>query len=406
MATEDIYGNKRKYLYSISHFDDLVKPPTERIKKTGGRDFYVCKNPENLKYFKKICNYFEVNDLSYIRRSRILLSLRIISHVADKDLRDLKRDEINEIVAFMHSRHPSPHSKSDFILHIKLIWKNLFSELDEMGRPDERTVPYVVRHLRNKIDKSIEVKNWDPLSKEEFERVIAYFDHLPSVQCFLVLAYDALIRPQELCWRKIKDINVFDDRVEVIIRDHGKEGVRTSWSFKALPYVLSWLRKHPDKDNPEAYFFQRKNKVFKPMNVNKMLKFALKELGINKRMTTYKLNHQGITDQFANPAIIQKKRGWAGLDQLRIYDHSTYNQGVVLERSLRKGEGEFIICPVCSGRNMKTSLSCENCKRRLDGKVDVKEGKAVDYLEVFLKRPEIKEQFEAVIKELMAKQIG
>ena len=137
-------------------------------------------------------------------------------------------------------------------------WKLLFPDTDERGRQDETIFPYVIRHLTTAIDRSKQVKNWELLTKDEFERLLTYFNDTPSMQSFIILASDALGRPQELCWRKIKDIEIRNDGVLIHINDHGKEGTRTTWSYKALPYIMKWLEIHPDKFNKNAYFFLKK----------------------------------------------------------------------------------------------------------------------------------------------------
>ena len=81
MAEEDIYGSKKKYdkfknnLHSL-----LICPPP------GGKQKYYCRNPDNLKYFEKLFVQFESKDLSYIRRTRVLHTMKFIVYSTTKDL--------------------------------------------------------------------------------------------------------------------------------------------------------------------------------------------------------------------------------------------------------------------------------------------------------------------------------
>ena len=76
MAEDDIYGNKRKY--------ELFLERIERITEQSTRVKYYCKNPANVKYFRKLIPYFEAKDLSYIRRYRVLYFLTLITYVLEK----------------------------------------------------------------------------------------------------------------------------------------------------------------------------------------------------------------------------------------------------------------------------------------------------------------------------------
>ncbi|MAF51256.1 MAG: hypothetical protein CMH64_04160, partial [Nanoarchaeota archaeon] len=97
-----------------------------------------------MKYFYKLFDKWDASDVSYIRRGRLLCIVRLVCHVAEKDLKDLDRDDIDKIITYMHKTHKSPISKADFIKNIKTIWRLLFPEIDEKGRIDETLCPYPV----------------------------------------------------------------------------------------------------------------------------------------------------------------------------------------------------------------------------------------------------------------------
>ena len=149
MTEEDIYKNGKKYERFKANLKSLTTPP-----QTGDQRKYYCKNSKNLKYFEKLFIHFESRDLSYIRRNRVLDTMKVIVHSIPKDLSHCDRDDINRTMACMHNRYKSVETKKSFIKDLKYIWKILFPELDEKGRPDERIVPYVVRHISGKIDVS------------------------------------------------------------------------------------------------------------------------------------------------------------------------------------------------------------------------------------------------------------
>ena len=127
MPEDDIYKSKRKY----ENFVKLVKSgefllSPEKRKRIARTAKYYCKYKENLKYFYKLFDSFEVQDLSYIRRTRILCNFRLICYVADKDLAKFDREDIDKIVAYMHKTHKSLISKADFVKVIKRTWRTFF----------------------------------------------------------------------------------------------------------------------------------------------------------------------------------------------------------------------------------------------------------------------------------------
>lgn len=88
MVEDDIYNSKSKYDRLKGNLILLLLPPTQRKYKGGSVGKYVCKNKINLKYFEALFKHFEAKDLSYIRRIRVLQSMRLICHVITNDLAD------------------------------------------------------------------------------------------------------------------------------------------------------------------------------------------------------------------------------------------------------------------------------------------------------------------------------
>ena len=198
MAENDIYNSQKKYEDFKKNLDNFAFPPQSKKAK------YYCKNKHNLNYFRQLFPNFEAKDNSYSRRIRLLNSLKLISYITNKDLKNCEREDINQIVAYMHSVSPSPKTKQDFIRDIKYLWKTLFPEQDERGRLDEALIPYPVRHLSAKIDKSKEKLRNDRFTWEEFEQLLQYFAQDPRMQAYLFLALESLGRPQELLYIKKK----------------------------------------------------------------------------------------------------------------------------------------------------------------------------------------------------------
>ena len=102
MAEDDIYGSRHKYEYFKQNLESFALPPSQR--KYRGK--YYCKNPENLQYFQQLFIHFEAKDISFIRRYRLLQSMKLIANHTSKNFRDCERNDINIIMAKMHNVLP------------------------------------------------------------------------------------------------------------------------------------------------------------------------------------------------------------------------------------------------------------------------------------------------------------
>ena len=109
MAENDIYNNKKKYEQFKANLDQLLEKPSKNSKRK-----YFCRNPVNLQYFETLFLVFEAKDVSYIRRVRLLQTLKLITYATETDLACATRVDINRIVSLMHSIYNSPQKQIRF----------------------------------------------------------------------------------------------------------------------------------------------------------------------------------------------------------------------------------------------------------------------------------------------------
>ena len=385
MAENDIYKNKERFERMVSQMDSWINPALKHPRGRKTRTHYI-KYQENLKYFYKLLPIWEMKDLSYVRRVRLLNVMLLITSIPDKDLKDCDRDDINRIVAYMHTRYNTLSSKKGFILNIKVIWRSLFPELDHKGRIDETIAPYAVRHLSGKIDKSKQKRRNEKYTIEELQSIIQFFDKDPQIQAYITSIHETFVRPQELSYLKIRDIEFFDNYGLANISEHGKEGCKMiQFENLSYPYILKWYRQHPLKHDPDAFFFisQSNHNRYQQLNnlaVNKRIKHACKVLGINKRITCYSFKRMGITLDRMNGVpdkIIISKAGWTTGKQLSTYDLGTQSEalrmslirkGLVKPETLeeQKFEPKQKKCGFCDYLNSYADKLCGGCMRPLN----------------------------------------
>ncbi len=420
MVDDDIYHNKKRYDNFIVNIDRLSIPLDQKPHK-GKVGKYVCKNPVNLQYFSQLAHLFDSRDTSYIRRLRLFGDLKAVVHHTSKDLKDLKREDIDKIMAILFNSYLTEHGKRDLKRNLKTLWKLLFPELDERGRVDEGIIPYPVRHLDTKMERSKEKSRNDKLSYDEVQKLIGFFGNDPCMQAYISIAYESLGRPQEICFTRYKNLELFDNFGKLFILEHGKEGNGLLQIMEiSFPYASKWANSHPTKRENDYLFLTVTGKQLNPTWINKKLQKACQRLGINKDVTAYSLKRAGVTHarlRGDSDVEIQHRARWTSTKQIHTYDQSNQEESFKIQL-IKKGliktddsrythlvptQKACVICGEIVGVSDKT---CPRCYRPLDrDKVRELEKKALDIFDI----PEMKKliktvhKLEVEIKSLRAK---
>lgn len=411
MAINDIYNNKERYSRFVEEIPSLTKPNKRRK--------YYCKDPANLKYYKRLCTHFDAQDISYVRRLRLLQTFKVVTHHTEKDLEYVTRDDINNMI-ILGTTHLSDKTKCDFKTDIKHLWKLILPDLDEKGNPDETQTPYIVRHLSTKLDKSRQKTRADKLTYEEYTRIIEYFSDKPVLQAYLTVAFESLARPQELLWRKIKDLELNDNYAIINLSDHTKEGIGIAQVIDSYAYLTSWLNQHPQKNKPEAWLFcNKQGNQHTPYSINKHLRIATERLNINKPVTCYSLKRNGVTFRRLrgdSDVEIQHAARWTSTQQLKTYDLSNQREALkrqLIKKGLIKATEEYKDlqpqtrpCIFCKTLNKYTDTTCINCKRPLDReKILLSERKReIEMLYKFMQDSKVQEMFKEFVRDIMNEQ--
>lgn len=376
MADNDIYNNEARYEYFKTHTEDYLTPPC------GQRKFQI-KNKANFQYIRKIIRRVEAKDLSYIRRLRLLRTYMMMCHYAEKDFSEFNRDDVDDLVIDTYANNRSDKSKSGFIIDLKHLWKIILPERDEKGRIDDTILPYPVRHLTSKIDRSRQKVRKDRITFEEYEKIIASFADDPRMQALLSIIFESLGRPQELMDRNLNDTEVYENYASITISQHGKEGVGILRVIDSYFYLSKWLNAHPLKHDPNAPLFvnlgqRNRHKRMTPNAANKLLKEHCKRLKIDKPVTLYSFKRNGVTYcrlRGDSDVDIQHRARWTSTRQLNTYDLSnqqdTFEQELMRRGFIDKKENQnpkelSKQCPFCKCKNGLGEQFCLTCQRPLD----------------------------------------
>lgn len=400
MAQNDIYNNEKKYKKYKEKLKYYVIPPEKRTDRGSRISKYYIKYKDNIKYFFNLITMFESRDTSYVRRVRLLDTLKMVCFVKEKDLGTLGRGDMDEIMAFMHGVYASPKSKEKFVSDLVYVWRLLFPERDQMGRIDDTIKPYPVRHLKRGQDVSRVKLRKDRLTFEEYKRIVEYFNSDAQIQFFIALETESLRRPQETLYRRIGDVKLYDNYAKIVISDHGKEGPGLMQCIDSYPYLLKWLKQHPFAEDKTAYLFTRKgrdrSKPLTPVMVNKELRKACTALGIDKPITCYSLKRNGVTFRRmrGEPGMeIQHAAGWTSIRQLKTYDMTDQEdafkaklerRGLLKDDEFADQKTDFRVCPFCGAQNGFTDKICRKCSHIIDQKEIKKQLHKEERLEEFV----------------------
>src|SRR3989338_2157288 len=149
MAENDIYNNKKRY-------DNFIKNIPNLINKNV-RSKYYCINKNNLKYFSKLISSFDVDDLSYIRRLRMLNVLKFLTYFVKSDLKNIDKETKDELIIEIRKKFKITNIKKTE-RDIKRIYKILFGKL-----------PKPLEDFNIRIDKSMQKNGNGKLTYEEFK---------------------------------------------------------------------------------------------------------------------------------------------------------------------------------------------------------------------------------------------
>ena len=110
----------------------------------------------------------------------------------------------------------------------------------------------------------------------------------PMHRAYISMMYETGGRIREMTNLKIKDVNLTSKKPN--IRVENCMGVRIIPLSDKSPYLIEWLDKHPDKNNPDAdlwVFVDRLNhKRFVTLNhMIRMLRYTFKKAGLKKRVS-------------------------------------------------------------------------------------------------------------------------
>ncbi|MFH0713239.1 MAG: tyrosine-type recombinase/integrase [Candidatus Micrarchaeota archaeon] len=214
------------------------------------------------------------------------------------------------------------------------------------------------------------------LTKEELEKLYAVARH-PMHQTMIRLLAESGLRRKELISLRIGDVS-FEGPLTTIWAN-GKTGEGAVFLYDATPYLMSWLRVHParnDKEAPVFYVIDKVTKKPKPLGLttpNRIIKVLAERAGIeDKRIYGHLFRFTAATNDAVSmtDAMMRLKYRWSSYSQMPAHYASLHN-GALKEQVMRhhgilkpeEQKAKPIECPSCHFVNLPGERFCTNCYR-------------------------------------------
>ncbi len=214
------------------------------------------------------------------------------------------------------------------------------------------------------------------LSKDELKKLFTVARH-PMHQTILRLLAESGLRRKELISLRVGDIS-FEGPLTTLWAN-GKSGEGAVYLFDSTPYLMSWLRTHPfrnDVSSPLFYSIDKKTGKPKTLGIstpNFIVKTLAKRAGIDsKRVYLHLFRFTSATADAISmsDALMRLKYRWSSNSQMPAHYASLHGEALKDEVLRHHGlvkPGEKIEvpieCPTCHFVNKAGERFCSNCYR-------------------------------------------
>ena len=241
----------------------------------------------------------------------------------NKDLKNVKKDDIDSYMQFLHKEGYNDHSINRSLSCIKSLYKFLLMEkiidvniAKDVEAPKQRkALPKVLSE--EDIDKLLDIKLIDPFSYRN--------------KAMLEMMYATGMRVSELINVKVFDIDFESDLVRIIGKGSKERVVPLG------DYAIYYIKKYYDeyrgffliKGEKDYLFLNNHGEVMSRQGFFKMIKNLALEQGIKKDFSPHTLRHSFATHLLAHGAdlrSIQEMLGHSDISTTQIYTNLSFNE--------------------------------------------------------------------------------
>ncbi len=342
------------------------KRDAERLFASIENNVQIPQNNRTLMFaFKDDCL---ANNIGLPRIVKCLHILKNISLWLKRDFGDCSTEDIKQLVAKIELMdNYSPRTKVDY----RGVIKKFFRWTSQNGKKiDTSWIKTSFKKHNDKLPSEL-------LTEEDILRMINASKSSRD-RAIISSLYESGCRIGEFLKIRLKEM-VFEKPGCLFIVS-GKTGGRRIRLISSEPYLVEWINRHHDKDNPEAFLWTGNNKpdMLEYSALCKVLRVAAKRAGIKKRVNPHNFRHARATYLASRFTEQQLKVffGWTrASDMASVYVHLSgrdVDEALLGLYGLKEKESEKItklkpvICMMCKANNESTNKCCRVCGSILD----------------------------------------
>jgi integrase len=325
--------------------------------------------------------------LAKATRTKHLSTILTETRMINKDWKDVLRADIDELVYKImetYSDEKGQESNTSYdmkkILRIFYRWVKTGSRLKKPNEID----PYEIQGITlGKVKDKIARE--DLLDDDDLEKLLKACGENERDRCFIDVHTESGNRPGETLSLRIKDVKT--DEHGAIINVIGKTNARPVRLIRSVPNLLTYLRNHPYKNDPDAplWIMIDPDDYGRPMTyyaARAMILRRVKNAKMSKKVYLNLFRHSEATKtaNYMTEAQMRKRHGWTATSKMPSrYVHlinSDVENAIFKHYGITKNEeikpDAPIKCQFCDMFNPHDSEVCSKCVKPLDLKTAMK----------------------------------
>lgn len=371
-------GGKKEISAEIYDFDRSLQRILDKISKE--------LSPDNQKLIIQYDKVMATQSISKAARRIHAQALLSLSHMLQKDWKDVTQNDIDDLVFKIMDKHATPKGQETWssfdqkkVLKMFFRWYKLGSrDHKQVGDPPE-TKNIKTKQVRDRLARE------DLVTETDLTKLLHACGENARDRAFIDCHAEAGTRPGEILNLQLRHLTF--DEYGAVIRVDGKTGTRNIRLIKSVPNLAHWKNVHPFKDDSDAplWIMLKKEKYGKPFSYSaamKMVKMRCKKACITKRVNLKLFRHSAATNsaKFMTESQLKMRYGWSHISEMparyvhlidadveeAIFDHYGIKKKVEVKINGPK------ICPICETQNSQESIGCSKCGKPLDLKTAVK----------------------------------
>ena len=251
------------------------------IKEVKDTDLHT---PKNKKLVLEFVNTCKAKNLTAHRISFYLGKLKMIAKILKKDFKTWERKDVESVMAKLGDKGYSPWTLENIKTTFKVFYRWIY------GLESTDPAPKLVRWLsKNHIPSKI--RKEDLLTKKDIADMMNATNK--PMHKALIAVLNAGPRPGEVLGIRIRDITELNGLIKIYVRGKmgRKMGDRPIYLIAYTNEFKAWVRRHPERSNPDAKLFTGPGGELRYPNMTKIIERLAQRAGIRKRINCYLFRH-------------------------------------------------------------------------------------------------------------------